>query len=239
MGVTFVTALYLPSGSTYKTVDRYFDLFEQLAGTGIPLIVYLDVRLASRGSALCARHPNIIRCIYNVFDRSLVVRDLVLPAVRNFDKDTADYMCIQLTKLRLMAEVAAATATAAGTMGTLAWIDFGIYHMFKNWDRCDDLLREISDWDFIGDHILSPGYKNYTEELFENICWKHCGSLLIGTGPAFIRAYETQTTLLLENIPRITWEVNYWAMMDDYFKIYIANHNDRILEGLVDIKKSL
>jgi len=231
--VTFVTALYLPSGPINKPVDTYFRLFERLAGTGVHLIVYLDVRLDSRGEELCLRFPNILRCVPSVLDRSLLLRDLVLPSVRNYDKDTADYMCIQLTKLRLMADV------ATGVTGTLAWIDFGIYHMFKDWDRCDSLLREISDWDFKGDCIYSPGYKNMFINLFEHICWKHCGSLLIGTGSMFIRAYKRQTTLVLENLPRLTWEVNYWAMMDDHFEIYNANHNDLILEHLVDIKKSL
>jgi hypothetical protein len=157
----------------------------------------------------------------------------VLPSVRNYEKDTADYMCIQLAKLRLMAEV-------AGCRGeTFAWIDFGIYHMFKDWDRCDKLLKDVSDWKFAGDRILSPGYKNVFVNLFEHICWKHCGSLLIGTGDMFVRAYKRQTELVLEYMPRLTWEVNYWAMMDNHFEIYIANHNDHILEHLVDIKKSL
>ena len=44
-GVTFVTALYLPAGPMFKPVDTYFANFEQLAGTGIPLILYLDTRL--------------------------------------------------------------------------------------------------------------------------------------------------------------------------------------------------
>ena len=231
--VTFVTALYLPSGRINKPVDTYFSLFERLAGTGVPLIVYLDVHLASRGKGLCLRFPNILRCAPSVFDQSFLLRNVVLPSVRNYEKDTADYMCIQLTKLRLMAEV------AGYQKGPLAWIDFGIYHMFKDWDRCDRLLQEISDWDFIGDHILSPSYKNVFVNLFEHICWKHCGSLLIGTGPMFIKAYKRQTALVLENLPQLTWEVNYWAMMDEYFKIYIANHDDLILEQLVDIKKSL
>jgi len=230
--VTFVTALYLPTGSINKPVDTYFRLFERLAGTGVPLIVYLDVRLSARGEELCRRFPNILRCVPSVLDRSLILRDAVLPSVRNYEKDTADYMCIQLTKLRLM-------ATEAGVTGTLAWIDFGIYHMFKDWDRCDILLRAVAAHNDWGDRILSPGYKNVFVNLFEHICWKHCGSLLIGTGPMFVRAYKRQTELVLETMPRLTWEVNYWAMMDDHFEIYTANHNDHILERLVDIKKIL
>jgi len=229
--VTFVTALYLPTGPINKPVDTYFRLFERLAATGVALIVYLDVRLFLHGEGLCAKFPNILRCIPSVLDRSLILRDAVLPSVRNYEKDTADYMCIQLTKLRLMAEVA-----KAGVAGTLAWIDFGIYHMFKDWDRCDTLLRMVGAREDWGERILSPGYKNVFMNLFEHICWKHCGSLLIGTGDMFIRAYDRQTTLVLEYMPRLTWEVNYWAMMDDYFEIYIAEHNDHILEQLVGIK---
>jgi hypothetical protein len=232
--VTFVTALYLPTGPINKPVDTYFRLFERLAAVGVALIVYLDVRLFLRGKELCAKFPNILRCIPCVLDRSLILRDAVLPSVRNYEKDTTDYMCIQLTKLRLMAEVA-----KTGVAGTLAWIDFGIYHMFKDWDRCDTLLRMVGAREDWGERILSPGYKNVFMNLFEHICWKHCGSLLIGTGDMFIRAYDRQTTLVLEYMPRLTWEVNYWAMMDDHFEIYIANHNDNILEQLVDIKKSL
>jgi len=224
--VTFVTALYLPSGPINKPVDTYFRLFERLAGTGVPLIVYLDVRLASRGEGLCLRFPNILRCVPSVLDKFLMLRDTVLPSVRNYEKDTSDYMCIQLTKLRLMAEVAGCHG------GIFAWIDFGIYHMFKDWDRCDTLLKSLSAWNFVGDRIFSPGYKNVFINLFEHICWKHCGSLLVGTGSMFIRAYERQTTLVLENLPRLTWEVNYWVMMDEYFNNYSAYHDDSILENI-------
>jgi hypothetical protein len=232
--VTFVSALYLPSGPINKPVDTYFSLFERLAGTGVPLIIYVDNRLSDRAEGLRLRFPNILECVPSVLDRSLMVRDVILPSVRNYDKDTADYMCIQLTKLRLMAEV------ARKNLGVLAWIDFGIYHMFKDWDRCDTLLRTVANSEFVGERILSPGYKNVFINLFEHICWKHCGSLLVGKGSAFINAYERQTALVHKHMPRLTWEVNYWAMMDECFEIYIANHNDHILERLVeDIKKSL
>jgi hypothetical protein len=133
-----------------------------------------------------------------------------------------------------MAEVATAATE------TLAWIDFGIYHMFRDIDACSRTLKLIAARDGVGDHILSPGYKNTVFYPFEHICWKYCGSLLVGKGSAFINAYERQTALVHKHMPQLTWEVNYWAMMDECFEIYIANHNDHILERLVeDIKKSL
>jgi len=231
--VTFVTALYLPSGPTFKKIDKYFELFERLASTGILLVVFLDSRLRERGEMLRYRFPNIMRIEYGVLDRGSTVRDVILPSVRNYEKDTADYMYIQLTKLRLMSQV----ALEMDDGGKIAWIDFGIYHMFRDYSQCDKLLRRIAVGDFSCDRIISPGYTNFVDDwYFENICWKHCGSLLIGEADLFIKAYMRQTELVSENMPRLTWEVNYWAMMDEHFEIYKANHNDLILERLVDIK---
>ena len=229
MGVTFVTALILPSGPTYKPIDRYFSLFEQLVKTGIPIILYLDARLQSRGEILCSNYKNILQCTYSVIDTSQRALNIILPSVRDFEKDTADYMSIQLTKLRLMAEVATYTS------GYLAWIDFGIYHMFKNTDLCNEWLKLIAkSGGFSTTRILSPGYKTIYTNLFEHICWRHCGSLLLGESTCFPPAYARQSELVREHMPYLTWEVNYWAMMMDHFQIYIAMHDDSILEGLLD-----
>jgi hypothetical protein len=232
MGVTFVTAFFLPSGPTYKTVSRYFELFESLASTGIPLIVYMDARLEEKGVELCAKHPNIQSCTYTTLDTSWIPKDALLPMVRNMDKDTPDYLCIQLTKLKLMAEVA---SMASVTTPYIAWIDFGIYHMMRDHDVCNNLLQRIAVSNFPTDRILSPGCNsNAYYDLFEEICWWHCGSFLLGEKSRFPPAYARQTALVRENLPRLTWEVNYWVMMNDVFTIYSANHDDLILQNLCD-----
>ena len=152
--------------------------------------------------------------------------------VRNMDKDTPDYLCIQLTKLKLMAEVA---SMASVTTPYIAWIDFGIYHMMRDHDVCNNLLQRIAVSNFPTDRILSPGCNsNAYYDLFEEICWWHCGSFLLGEKSRFPPAYARQTTLVRENLPRLTWEVNYWVMMNDVFTIYSANHDDLILQNLCD-----
>jgi len=230
MGVTFVTALFLPSGSMFKTVSKYLDMFTLLAGSGVPIILYMDYRLQEEGRELCANYANIQRCTYTTFDNSWVPKDVILPSVRNPSKDTADYMCIQLMKLRLMAEV------AAGVVNTthIAWIDFGIFHMMKNYDECTKLLQRIASGNFPTDSIITPSYKGKEYlDLFEHIYWKYCGSLLLGEKSLFPPAYAQQNSLVAMNLPKLTWEVNYWAMMEEHFKSYIASHDDSILKGVL------
>jgi hypothetical protein len=232
MGVTFVTALFLPSGPMFKTVSKYFEMFAHLAGTGVPIILYMDGRLRDRGDELCAKYPNIQRCVYTTLDTSWAPKDALLPMNRNLEKDTVDYMCIQLAKLRVMAEVASSGDVLTGH---IAWIDFGIYHMMKNHDVCNNLLQRIATANFPTDRILSPGcHRGGYHDLFDHICWWHCGSLLLGEKSLFPAAYARQTTLVQANLPRLTWEVNYWVMMDDAFMMYPADHNELLVQNLCD-----
>ena len=34
--------------------------------------------------------------------------------------------------------------------------------------------------------------------------------------------------LVRKNFPKITWEINYWYMMNEMFSTYSSNHNDNI-----------
>lgn len=230
MGVTFVTALYLPSNPTYRKLSTYIAHFEKLASTGVPLIVYLDNRLTELGERLCREYKNIQRCIYDTVDISYVPADVRLPVWRNHEKDTVDYLCIQLSKLKVLANAAEFVET-----DHLAWIDFGIYHMFKDHPLCNLLLNKIAYSSFNTDTILSPGcYSEGTKDLFNNIYWYHCGSFLLGPKEKFKPAYEKQMSIVTNNLPQLTWEVNYWTMMGDEFTSYIANHNELLLQKVCD-----
>jgi len=230
MGVTFVTALFLPSGPIFKPVSKYIELFECLARTNVPIVLYMDTRLREEGAELCIKYANIRRCTYTQVDTSWVPKNVILPTIRNEAKDTPDYMCIQLSKLKLVAEASEFVNTSH-----IAWIDFGIYHMFEDRDICNKLLNTITNANFPTDRILSPGcYTGGHHNLFEQICWWHCGSFLLGEKSLFPIAYARQTALVEEYLPRLIWEVNYWTMMNDCFTIYIANHNELLLYNLCD-----
>lgn len=234
MGVTFVTALYLPAGPMFKSVDTYFANFERLAATGIPLIVYLDARLTDQGADLCHRYPNILRCDYVTLDTSWVPKNVLLPSARRVEKDTVEYFCIQLNKLRLLRD-----SVQYATTSHLAWIDFGIYHIFKNPAAMDDCLRRIATAEFPTNILLAPGCWGLPAEhgvarfnVWNAICWRFCGGFLLGFAGLFEAAAARQESIVMGNMPGLTWEVNYWAMMEEYFTNYRADHNDSIVANV-------
>lgn len=234
MTVTFVTALYLPAGPMFKSVDTYFANFERLASTGVPLIVYLDVRLIEKGEDLCRRFSNILRCEYVTLDTSWVPNGVYLPSARRLEKDTIEYFCIQLSKLQLLQDSVVYAKTTH-----LAWIDFGIYHIFKNPAAMDTCLREISTAEFPTNKILAPGCWPLPSEIgrtgydvWNAICWRFCGGFLVGATELFSAAAERQQALVMGNMPGLTWEVNYWAMMEEYFTNYRADHDDSIVANV-------
>lgn len=229
MGVTFVTALYLPSGPLFKKIDNYFEWFDILAGSGIPLVVYLDYRLYDRGVAVCSKYPNIIKCIYGSLDNNQLPRDLNLPMIRNYEKDTRDYFCIQLSKLGLVANTASMVDSEY-----LAWIDFGIFHVVKNPSLVCECLRMIAKSSFPTDRILAAGsWPLGKYDLWNAVCWRFLGGFLLGASRLFKSAAERQQSLVMENLPGLTWEVNYWAMMEEYFINYPADHNDQIIVNVL------
>ena len=233
-GVTFVTALYLPAGPMFKPLDKYFANFEQLAGTGIPLIVYLDDRLKEKGEDLCRQFSNIIRCEYVTLDTSWVPPNVILPLTRRPEKDTIEYFCIQLSKLRLLRDSAAYVKTTH-----IAWIDFGIYHIFKNPSMMTPFLQYIAAAEFPTNKILAPGCWGFPSEygmvkydIWDSICWRFCGGFLVGAVGLFEAVAARQQSLVMGNLPGLTWEVNYWAMMEEYFINYRADHDHSIVANV-------
>lgn len=235
--VTFISALFLPPGGSYRSVDAYKQHFATLARTGIPVCLFLDPALRSYGEELERDWPNVRVLDYCLPDKSFLAGlkegQPYLPARRNEKKDTVDYMCVQLMKLQVCARAAEIVHTPF-----LAWIDFGIAHMFKDTARCTEMLVEAcrrSTWP--RDKILSPGcWAAGSYPIWTSICWRHCGSFLLGARELFGPAAETQMDLVVKNLPGLTWEVNYWSGLERLFHVYTADHNDSILSGLLALE---
>ena len=52
---------------------------------------------------------------------------------------------------------------------------------------------------------------------------------MMGSGSAFVKAYDKQLQLVAAGLPILTWEINYWAMMDGEFDGYPADHDDSLI----------
>ena len=213
----FVTAFLRPKTS-YRSVERYLAEFHTLAATGIPLLLFLDTTL------LDVVFPPNVRVIPTSLDSSWVPADVCLPAGRAPSKDTLEYFCIQLSKLAYLTQARDYTDDPF-----LAWIDFGVFHMIRDPDGCGDVLRQIAVSEGPLDKILAPGCWSEGVYDWNSVCWRFCGTFVFGHRDLFPAALDRQTQLVQSQLPRLTWEVNYWAQMEEHFQVYKANHDDSLV----------
>lgn len=214
----FVTAFLRPRTS-YRSVDTYLAEFSKLATTGVPLLLFTDMDL---------NLPTNVRSIRMNLDTSWIPEDVVLPTHRHSQKDSLEYFCIQLQKLWCLQE-----ATKYTDDEFLMWIDFGAFHMFRDQEACSNWIRELATSTYPRDRILSPGCWAAGNYGLDDVCWRFCGTLLIGHRDLFAPAYARQMDLVKSQFPKLSWEVNYWSQMDDMFIMIPADHNDLLLSRVI------
>jgi len=218
---TFVTAFFKPATS-YRSETDYFVLFDRLAATGISILLFLDTAYTDKV------FPPNVRVIPTDLDTSFLPETPVLPSHMHPIKDNAQYMCIQLNKFRVMNEALAYTETPY-----LAWIDFGVFHMIQDENRVMKMLHTIERSTFRRDRIVSPGSKKTDlTDVWTRPVWRLFGTFWVGHRTLIPLAYIRQLSLVMENLPKLTWEVNYWAMMDEFFDIYTSGHDDSIFTNI-------
>ena len=228
---TFVTFYQPVDATTQERDDFYFQRFEELASSGVPIILFLGQRVMDRAPALLEKFANVaLQDVIEVPDAC--EEDHVMPAVRDSQKDTAQYMMIMREKLKYMTRVARLVKTPH-----LAWIDFGIFKIFKHKDDCAEKLRQIASCEVSRSSetkIYNPGYWDWLvgEIVLDRPCWRFLGGFLFGRKELFQSAYDVQENLYDRYKPVLVWEVNYWALMDDVFEWYFADHNDSMILAL-------
>ena len=226
MDVFYVTAFFgRQDGFMSRSLDEYLTNFEELARCRISIGVYLDPQLRALGENLAARFRNVTILDHVAVESDFLPPECILPANRCPKKDTEEYMCIQLMKLRLMA---LAAQDERISHPAIAWIDFGIFHMFQDKAACGIRLESLRVLDASAIHC--PGaWKEAKYDLFEKVLWRYCGSFCVGEKSLFLKAAVEQDEIVRRHLPRLTWEVNYWTLMSS-FRWYKADHNDTILE---------
>jgi hypothetical protein len=233
MTITFVTAFYAPSSPVYRSTEFYVSMFEHLASTDLPILLFLDKTLREQGERLLGQYPNI-RIEYTTLEKPwLPDNELVLPATRTHTKDTIEYFHVQLSKLRHLSQASQMVDTTH-----LAWIDFGIFHVMNDKDYAKQLLQQIYEIKLPLNTVFSPGCwdPRTKNEYFEHdeIEWYHCGGFMVGDAKRFSDLCEKQDALVKRHLPILTWEVNYWAMMLSDFVIYAADHDETMLSEIIN-----
>ncbi len=215
----FVTAFFQPKTS-YRSTEKYLAEFQKFANTGVPILLFLDKPIDG--------FPPNVQVVPIELDTSWIPEDAQFPAHRNLQKDTPEYFCIQVTKLFCMKEALKYTDDPF-----LAWLDFGAFHMFQDTEECTKLIQTIAASEFPTHTILAPGCWPAGVYDWNSVCWRFCGTFLIGHRNLFRKAYDRQSQIIESCLPRVTWEVNYWAQMDDLFTVYMANHDDTLLSRVM------
>ena len=241
--ITFVTAFYSLEKQN-KTTDFYFQMFEELASSSVNIMLYLDDRYTQKGNELIEKYNNL-RIEYKNFQilkKEIIDVDFnnynfILPSIRNINKDNLEYFYVQLSKLYHLSLYA---NNKENKDTHIAWIDFGIFYLFKEKEMAKMFLKILSKLDLPKNVVLAPGswscnlFDNYKECLFDMISWFFCGSFMIGDINLFNILYQEQQKLVYDNLPHITWEVNYWSiinrnMPDIFMSIPNCDHNDLLL----------
>lgn len=186
-------------------------------------MVFLDPALKKEGTQLIETYPNV-RVEYLCLD--FVPENVQLPERRNCEKDSAMYLWIQCQKLEILKRALEYT-----NRPYLAWVDFRLFHIFEEQEaECKERLRQIELYPWTHTKILAPGCWNAGRwDIWNQILWRFCGGFLLAPRASILPAAVCQRTLVLGNLPRLTWEVNYWTRMEEHFEWYKGDHNPTIL----------
>lgn len=229
----FVTALFAPPGpqEPYRKLEEYLELFAKFP-RDVPRVVFTSPDLRER--VVETAGPDVV--VVDDVALETLPPDAVLPSQRWDKKDTPFYFAVQLTKLKVLARAAELFPEEQ----FLSWVDFGIFHQFRSPERTSQLLRVLATLrrgDSAEHRVLSPS--DFSDPLpfdvmFDRVCWRHLGSMLVGPPSTFRVAYARQRALLRTHAPRVTWEVNYWLLMPEYFELYRSSHDDTLVSGAIE-----
>jgi len=214
--LTYVTAFYLIR--TDVEMSDYIQEFHKLVSTGVPILLFMDPAVHID---IPAPNVTVAPLPFELID------NVVLPRHRNHSKDTPEFLSLMLMKMKCMAEALKYTDASH-----LAWIDFRIFHVIRETETTQTKLRDLAAQSFTGlSKIVIPGCWAPTPgfDILNSICWRFCGGFFLGPRDIFPSAYRQQSELVQHHFPHLTWEVNYWTRMEEFFAWFPADHNDSII----------
>lgn len=223
-GITYTTA-FLCGDSAKHTPDAYRTWFQQLADTGVPIVLFLDPK--TEWTSFPANIHVIPAALSDTWIGHNVPRDVCLPACRS-PSDTREYMMIQNTKTEF---VLRATNVNPYKTEWFAWIDFGIGHVFRSpettFARIRDLVPPTTPC------MRTAGiWQHIPESLFEAVCWRYAGGFFLVHSSVIPRVHASVMRSIQRSLPQLAWEVNVWADVErsgidlGWFQ---ADHNDSII----------
>lgn len=235
MSVIFTTCFFdINSDFTKdKPPQVCFFHFSSLAQTGIRIHLYLSPCFRSIYESTCGHRTNIT---VEYIDKDTLqtfteLRDLTvrLPAERTEHHDTQAF----LTTMNAKAELVYRTMQLYPLANHFAWIDFSIFHVFRNRDETAKYLTMLGS-QRIKAELLMPGCWTPQEVSFDRVQWRFCGGFFLGNRAAITELYSLYRSHFREIVQThgLAWEVNVWAYFETKglrVQWYAGGHDDSIV----------
>jgi len=244
--VTFVTSFFYIYEKDYdekKSALWRVDRFREIAETGIQICIYTCPVYEQHVKNLAAEFPENVRWMKTMeLNDTMIAKSLtdnkLLPAQRNENKDTVEYMILINSKTEFMAD---SIERNPWNSTHFAWIDFSISYVFQEKDKTLILLRSLAKRTYQSSCFIIPGcwpkFNNeYISHITDTIFWRFCGGFFLGDAASVLHFHQLYVQHFRDFVfkyNKLVWEVNFWAWLESTCdwqpSWYLGDHNDSIL----------
>lgn len=243
--VTIVSA-FLAINNKNRSVYDYVDHSEYLLKSDIPKVIFIDSFIYD-----CYYKKKYFEGVYpkTVFipidQNSLWLRSYEgliqnFNVVGNPNKDTLDYMFVICNKTEWVAQ---AIALNIFNTDQFVWVDFGLFHIFKDPKLFDYELKELQKKSY--DVVRIGGCWSFEYEpekrnidIYRNVAWYFAGGVFGGNKESlkqFNKLVKEKCKEVIFQKNSIMWEVNIWYLVylenKELFNIYSCGHNYSLLSN--------
>ena len=208
--ITYVTTFLIPPDRpVIGSLDHYRTQFEKIANTGIPIVLFLDDTITHW------TFPENVHVVKASLEDTWI--DSIAPASCTYEithvrapKDTFGYMKIQHTKAEWLMRARNMNVYATDWY---AWIDFGIVRVLDQpaIDRLYSMMPPLEP------RIITPGCWAWILDdanVWKGVHWRFCGGFILMHKNFVEPFWEQYKATVLRELPKFTWEVNIWALME-------------------------
>ena len=239
---TIVSAFVSNVNNRYiDSTTQYYELGKPLLMSSVPKIIFVDkIMLDCIGENYDKTNTFIVEI--DKYDSYLYKFQHLLDKFQlnstNYSKDTIEFMFTMCNKTEWIRK-----AIEINHFNTdhFIWIDFGIRHVFKEFNN-DIFIEKINSLQFkIYDGLRIGSIWdvkcNYGIDIYKDVAWYFAGGVFGGNTKSLIKFADLMMTKCINTIKEyntIMWEVNIWYLiyLEDslLFNIYKCDHNSSIID---------
>jgi hypothetical protein len=216
--------------------DKYFSNFNNLANSGLPIIVFTEPHLITKFNN-CPSSVQIFGIPLETFELFSIANNYSrdLPNICHPQKDTKQFLSFLNTKIEFILR-----ASEISEDDTFIWVDFGILNNIKYTEQFILKLHSLDKKGF--NKVIIPGFHNYGQGFtVDEINCRFCGSFFI-IPRKYVKIFYGHSKNVLTDfctIPmyKLCWETNVWniieacAMKDD-ITWYFADNDDSLINNI-------